>query len=238
MRLKEKVVSKLKKYAFMDRLIGDYPFRTMMFALCSLALNAGYAAFNLVYGIVFSSYWYVAIAVYYILLSVMRGVIVITDRRYKKLGLGGAGLEKKQAATYRNTGIMLLLLTVALNVVLWLMTGYGYGFYYRDFLIYGVAAYTFVKMGFAVYNVIKVKREDRELSVRAARNVNVAAALMSLLALQTAMISAFSEEGDYSVGTSSLGTLICAFTFVLGVSMIIKGQKSVNKLKENETING
>lgn len=228
-----------EKHAFLDRLVHDYPFRTMLFALGSFAVNAAYAVFNLVYGIFFRSYWYVAIAGYYIILSVMRGIIVLTDRRYKKLGLNGAELAEKNAVIYRNTGIMLLLLTVALNVVLWLMTGYGYGFYYRDMLIYVAATYTVVKMTLAVRNIVKVKKNDFDLSVGAVRNINVAAALMSLLALQTAMLSAFSEEGaDYSLGTSALGTCICAFTFALGIYMIIKGIRTKKKLKANEELRG
>lgn len=73
-----------------ERLVRDYGFRTAAFSGVSLAINAGYAVLQGVLGIIMHSYWYGLFAGYYIVLSVMRGVVLCLRPQ------GGQGARQTQ----------------------------------------------------------------------------------------------------------------------------------------------
>lgn len=229
-RLKPRVIAACEKRKVTGRFVHDYGFRTMVFAVCALIISVANALFNGVFGVVYLSYWNVALALYYLILSSMRASVVFSDKRLK-----GGRTELQALKIYCITGVLLIVLTLALNVVLWLVTAFGYGFEYRDLLIYVAALYTVYKVSMSVYNLVKV-RAVPDYSVRAVRNINFADALVSLLALQTAMLTAFSEEGnDYTSWNAALGGAVCAATLAMGIYMIIKAVRNIKKSKALES---
>ena len=94
-----------EKHRLARRFICDLTFRTMIFAALGMLINVGYAAFNAVYGVIIAvnygiiatSIWYCAVAVYYIILSVTRAVIIARTRNVNvnvKLTLQQQNMQK------------------------------------------------------------------------------------------------------------------------------------------------
>ena len=228
--LKPAIIRFANRYAFTKKFVSDYDFRTMIYAFGSFIINVGYAAFNLSVGIIRRQGWYIALSIYYMVLSIARGTVVARTRKINanKSVSEDARLQYK-IKIYRGTGIMLLVLTVALNIMLWVMNEYpGQTFSYQGNLIYVVAAYTFYKVVMAIHNLIKV-RNSKDFAVKAVRNINFTTALVAVLSLQTALLSAYAENGDYRWATMFLGTAICAFAVVLGIFMIIRSVRRIKK---------
>lgn len=221
-----------QKYPFTKKFAASYDFRTMIYAAFRFLINLGYAAFNGVYGIMFRQPWYIALFIYYTVLCVTRGTMV---NRARKVGVGNFTEERRQEERlkiYRAAGILLLVLTAALYAMLMqMLADPEIGFRYAGMLIFVAAGYTVYKMIMAVYNLVKVKgSEDRV--VHAVRNLNFADALVSVLALQTAMIAQFSEEGSGWKGNIGFGSIICVVTAALGVYMIVKAQRSLKTVRQ------
>ena len=76
-----------------------------------------------------------------------------------------------------------------------LMVRKNSGFTYPGYIIYLSALYTFYTMITVVVNVVKFRKLG-SLILSAAQILNFISAMMSILGLQTAMTSRFSENGD------------------------------------------
>ena len=81
--------------------------------------------------------------------------------------------------------------------------------------------------------MFKARKTD-DFGVRAIRSLNLADAMVSILALQTAMFAEFSPGGDNALFNAATGFGVCVLTAALGVFMIIVARKEKRKLTEEE----
>ena len=98
---------------------------------------------------------------------------------------------------------------------------------FRGNIIYLSALYTFYTMITAVVNVVKFRKLGSPI-LSAAKILNFISAMMSILGLQTAMISRFSENGDNYRKTMNAitgGFVYCIVIFV-AVFMLICSRKN------------
>ncbi|MGN0806503.1 MAG: hypothetical protein ACI4MC_05640, partial [Candidatus Coproplasma sp.] len=104
------------------------------------------------------------------------------------------------------------------------------------YTIYVAAIYAFYKIIMAIYNVVKANKSDDAI-VSALRSINLADALVSILALQTAMFKQFGGdfqfEGEMNAAT---GTIVCALTVALGIFMIVSSNKRLKVIKNGREI--
>lgn len=231
---KRRVICGLKKYRFTRMLLEQFDFRTLFFATCSFAISVGYAAFNGVIGIAGSSLWYIAFAVYYLLLAVMRGAVLLYRYRRKKRGELGSDREKiSEIKNYRSCGITLIFLPVCLSVAIAKMVTGENSFHHYGFTIFVAAIYAFYKIIMAVRNIFRARKGD-DFSIRAARSVNLADAFVSILALQTAMLEREAVSTDIGLYNAITGGVVCALTVALGAYIIVSAQLNLNKIKRQK----
>lgn len=207
-----------------------------MAAFFSLMVSAGFAAFNAVISGLTSSYWYGALAVYYGLLAITRFFLIFHHLRTRKLA-DGELKRKKEIKTYRLCGIILVLLSFALVATVLQMAFANISFDSHGLTIYLVAAYTFYKIAWSIFHLVRA-RKDEDITIRAVRNVNFADALVSVLALQTAMLHEFAPDTNLWHMNALTGMLVCIATVAIGVFMVISGLRKGRKLKKNSTDGG
>lgn len=236
MKLKEKIVTKLNRYRLTRRLL-DYDFRTVMFTVFSFIITTGYAVFYGTLGVMSHSLWYGMLAWYYLMIVIMRSFVVFYHKGRRKR-------EKKEvkrnerlsrARVYRNCGMILCLLMLPLSLAVMQMVATRATFSYAGLMIYATATYTTYKVIMAIRNFLKAKNSDY-LTVRTARDINLADMLVSVLALQTAMFNSFSPELDTSVYNAITGAAVCALTVIIGLIMVIKGNREVKLTKCEEKL--
>ncbi|MDE7265510.1 MAG: hypothetical protein K2N52_04480 [Clostridia bacterium] len=217
---------------FVQRLKTDSVFRTTLSFFIAFAINIAFAVYNGVYGILFSSVWFATLCVYYALLAFLRGAVVLHIVKNRKNNDSGANLK-----IYRLSGILLMVLTIALAGAVVLMVVDGQTFRHAGLMIYIAASYTTYKIVAAIVNFVKTRKSDH-FAIKAMRSIGFADALVSVLALQTAMISQFSGNGeDLSAMNAVTGGAVCAIIIALGVFMIINSTlKLKNKRIENEEV--
>ena len=72
--------------------------------------------------------------------------------------------------------------------------------------------------------------------IMATKNVKLADAFVSILALQTAMFREFGGLGDISTVTMNAvtGLVVCDLTVAIGVYMIVRASLKIKKLKQGQ----
>ncbi|MBO5362730.1 MAG: hypothetical protein J6A46_00205, partial [Clostridia bacterium] len=113
-RMKRWVIAKLLSYPFTERLLRNFGFRTTVLTIVSFALGLVMSAFNAYMGIMNKSIWYGALAAYYIALVLLRGGILLYHKG-KKNRTEEYKDKLLQAKKYRASGVILLLLNLALS---------------------------------------------------------------------------------------------------------------------------
>jgi len=125
-------------------------------------------------------------------------------------------------------------MNVALAGMVVLMVSQNRGYVYPGILIYAMAAYSFYTVIIAVINVIKFRRHGSPV-LSAAKTISLAAALVSILALETAMIAQFGGTDDYrKMMTAATGGGVCAIILGMAVFMIVRSAKHMKQLEIQE----
>lgn len=238
-KVKHTIIRFMEKYDFTYLLLRNYGFRTIVFSIGSFCMSIAFAAFNAYMGIVYLSIWYGALAAYYVFLAFFRGGILWyhKGRIGKKKALRFESEELRRAQLYRNCGIVLLVLNTALSSAIAQMIFEDRFFSYGEYLVIAYATYAFYKVTMSIVNLFKARRHE-DMTVQAIRNINLTDALVSILALQTALLHTFQDGTvDISVFNTFTGLLVSVTTIALGIFMIVKGQKNMKKI-QSEKIHG
>lgn len=185
-KAKANMIHRLTGTVFGGKYIGDLAFRGSVNIYQGMMINFLYVVFRIFVGIRYYSVWFLTIAIYYLLLGIMRLSLILSYRNRS---------VKSELRCYRRTAWLLFLLNIPMGgmIVLMVLTDSGYS--YPGYVIYLSALYTFYTIILAIVNLVKFRKLGSPI-LSAAKVLNFVAALMSLLGLQTAMISQFSTEGE------------------------------------------
>ena len=214
-----RAAKKLRSSRFADRYLSDVHFRTKISLYIGLFINLCYIAVKIFAGIRYRSAWFLALAVYYILLAAMRFVLV----RHS----GGQADLREEYRLYRRCGIILLLMNQALACIVVFMVQKNRGFDYPGYLIYAMAFYSFYAIISAAVSVVKARRHQSPV-LSAAKIINLVAAMVSLLSLTTAMLSRFGGDDapEFKAAmVASVGGGVCTAVIVMAVYMIMRSAK-------------
>ncbi len=218
------------KVRFHDRKIVDmifnYNFRSIVGTLFSFLINAVYAVFLGSLSLMSGSLWYGALTLYYITMSVNRGSLVLKYSTIHTQNLTHIETQLNKTKAYRNSGIMLLVSTLALGVFVIVMLVRPESMPFVDILIYPVAIFTFYKIVISIINLFKAQKHD-DIAVQASRNINFAMAMVSVLTLQVNLFQVFEAKNPTSYNAVS-GAIICLLIIVIGIFMIVNGSKKID----------
>ncbi len=223
------LIKKLHGIPVFERFLYEVEFRTETTLYQGLAVNLIYAGIKLFSGIYYRSIWFITLAVYYILLAIMRLSLLTFVR-----GRGNPEKDKVlELRRYRLCGIILLFMDWALLGIIILVVHQNSGFEYPGMLIYVMALYTFYATITAVINVVKFRKYKKPV-LSAAKVINLTAALVSMLSLETAMLTQFGAAEDpvfRQVMTASTGAGVSMIVLGMAVFMIINATKQLKAIK-------
>ena len=207
-----KPIQKLYRSEFGGKYFNDLAFRGRIGIYFSAAVNFLYVVFRVVAGVRYTSVWFISTAVYYLALGCLRVYLIVCYRRRN---------PDSEMRCYRKTAWFMFLLNIPMGVMIILMVQTNSGFYYPEYIIYLSALYTFYTMITSVINLAKFRKLGSPI-LSAAKVLNFAAAMMSVLCLQTAMISRFSANGENFrkmintvTGSLAYGTVILIAVYML-----------------------
>jgi len=216
---------------FGNRYMTDQVFRTKVSLHLSLGINLLYVAIHLLSWYLYRSWWFVCLAVYHVILSVMRFLLV----RYvsgNDIGANRRGeLRRSLACSY-----IMLLLNLFLSGAVLMVVYQHRGFAYHGILIYVVALYTFYTATHAIIELIKFRKFESPV-MSTARMISMAAALVAMLNLETAMFAEFGAEmalKDQQLMIMLTGGGISITVVTMAVYGILRSTKEIKKMRYTE----
>ena len=236
-KMKASITAWMENHEFTYLLLRNFGFRTVIFAIGSFAMSLLFSGFNAYMGIANRSIWYGALAAFYIALAFIRGGVLTYHS--KKIGKqkNTQNDEYVKAKVYRNSGIITLILNIALSAAIAQMIFSDAHFTYIGWTVFAYAAYAFYKITMSIISFIRAHKQT-DLTVRAIRNINLVDALVSILALQTALLTMFSEEGvNISLMNTLTGIAVSVISISIGIYMIVSANKKMKELQKEKTNN-
>lgn len=224
---KEKVYS----HPVGERIMTDMKFRTHISLYGSLGINLMYVALNAVSGFFYHTAWFFVLAFYYTILAVMRFLLL---RFVNRTGIGNNRFKELRRS--RACGYILLTINLALSGAVLMILYQGKGYEYNGILIYVMAAYTFYITTVAIVNLVKYRKLGSPV-MSMAKIISMAAALISMLSLETAMFSQFGkdmspENQRLMIALTGAGASIVIVT--MSVYSIVKNSREIKYILENE----
>lgn len=229
-KIKKSFIALMNKRKFTASIINDYGFRAVTFSSVAFIVNIGYAIFNGVIGIVSHSIWFGALSLYYIVLSALKAYVLINAKRINKLD-GDQSMRKYRL--YKNCGLSLIILSFALSGAVVQMALTDKGFKYADLMIYAAALYAFYKLTIAIIQFVKSRRHGRTINETLGL-INLSDGLVSMLALQTALLAAFGD-GSSNIYNAITGAVVMAMIIAIGIYMTATAKnKILNKVDKDD----
>ncbi len=202
--------------------------------------NFAYACFQFGLGLFHASFWYTSMAIYYLLLGVMRLFLAWHTQKHE------AGTHMRlELQRYRACGWIFLFMNLALSLMVFFMVYWNRTFVHHEITTIAMAAYTFTSFTLAIINVVKYRRYNSPV-YSASKVISFASACVSMLTLETTMLTVFgTDEMDLLTRRLFLaisGGVISLLIVAMAIYMIVTSTKSLHRLnrgvQEKENNNG
>ena len=223
-----KIKQKIYENPFGNRYMTDRAFRTEVSLYLSLAISLLYVGINIWSWHFSHSWWFVVLAVYYVIMAVMRFLLV---RYVRTKEIGTSILEEWKRS--RICAYILLLVNLSLSGAVLMILYRNRGYDYPGMMIYVMALYTFYSTTHAIVDIVKYRKLGSPI-MSTAKIVSLSAALVSMLNLETAMFAQFGA--DMAVEYQRIfiiltGAGVSATVVTLSVLLIVKATKEIRREK-------
>ncbi len=207
-----------------NQYMTDAVFKNQISLYATLGINILYVIVNTVMYFFYDSMWFVILAAYYGILALMRFLLL----RYKaKHEIGSNRMGELHRAVLCSS--ILLLVNIVLSGAVLMILYEGKGFFYHGILIYVVALYTFYVTVYAIINVVKYRKYNSPVMMTA-KIIALSAALVSMLSLETAMLSEFGAgmaEIEKRILIAATGGGVSVAVVLMSSFMIIRSAKEI-----------
>ena len=166
------------------------------------------------------SIWYGALSLYYITATLIYSLLLFD-------------IKNCSYRSYRRCGWIMTVLNIALSVAIVQMIFENKAFEYGDIMVFVFAAYAFYKITMSIIRLVKARGQSNPV-MGALALVGLTTGAVTILALQTALLSAFGNGADASLFNTLTGSAVSMLALVISIYMIIKGTKEIKSEKTNE----
>ena len=212
--------------------LGDTRLRVNVSLYGSFFWNMAYALFQLWLGFYHHTFWFYSLGAYYICLALMRFFLIRHTRKY-----GPGEKPQTELQKYRACGWVFLAMNLALTLIIFFMVYWNRTFQHHEITTIAMAAYTFTSLTTAIVNVVKY-RKYRSPVFSASKAISLAAALVSMLTLESTMLTTFGDgtmtaiQRKWMLGAT--GGAISALILVMAICMIAVSTKKLKTLKTED----
>lgn len=224
-----KAINKFKsENKYYKRYKEDVNLRINISLYASLVLNISYSVFQLCLGLYHNSFWFYSMAVYYILLSLVRFYLVNYTKQYKPGDK--VLLEYKK---YNFCGWIMLLMNTAVTVIIFFIIHFDRTFYHHQITTIALAAYTFLTFSLSIYNFVKYRKYNSPV-YSAAKTINLICACVSMMTLTTTMLTTFGSNDVLEfkkVLLGIVGGLVSVFILATSIQIIMYTRKKIKEIK-------
>lgn len=219
----KKIVSILINiFPFTEKYITDQRARTELFLKLGLTVNVGYAVYNIFTGVFYRSVWFGGVAVYYIMLCLIKFFLITR-------GFGRKSGDVKEVADLRICSVMLLVLNLTIAALICQMIWQNKSHLYASSVIYGAAVYTLFRLCAAIYDTVKLKKLDSP-TLYAAKVLSLSVALMSVFSFQTSVLDILGVADGLRRGLNIVtGAVVSVTVISLAVRSMFRAQRYLKR---------
>lgn len=217
-KVRERIFKVIKDYR------ADLWFRAEASVHISTGVNLTYSMYQALIGLTRKSIWFDVLALYYILLTVTRVLLLYYIRNEAKDG-------REELRRYRRCGYMLLGLTFfVLGIGLLVNNGNSAAKAYPDHMVFVVGVFTIYTFIISIINLWRYRKLESPL-ISASKSVNLATALVSLYAFQASVFAQFKPYINPSVITMlnvtvAIGSFACVA--YLSAHIIVRASRALH----------
>lgn len=211
-----------------NRYMTDRAFRTGLSLSVSLLISMLYVGINLWSWHMLHSWWFMVLAVYYVIMAVMRYLLV----RYVRIQKIGTDILSEWKRS-RICAYILLLINLSLSGAVLMILYQHRGYDYPGMMIYVMAMYTFYALTISIVDIVKYRKMGSPI-MSTAKIVSLSAALVSMLNLETAMFAQFGTDmaqQDQNLMIMLTGAGISITVVTLSVILIVKATIEIRREK-------
>ena len=141
---------------------------------------------------------------------------------------------------YRACGVVFLVMNLALVLIIFFMVYWNRSFEHHMITAIAMAAYTFTAFTVAIVNVVKYRKYNSPV-FSASKAISLAAALVSMLTLESTMLTTFGDTTMTATAQKwmlgATGGAVSPPIVATAIYMIVVGSKKLKELK-SEVENG
>lgn len=184
-------------------------------------VNALFGIYTGILGAYERSWWYIALAAYYIVLSAARFAVLKSLKNHQ---------NDTDTLVARFIGIMCVFLAVTMAGITYLSFSDERGYRFHETAMISIALYTFAKITLAIIRLVQCRGNDRP-ALKCLRSLALTDAAVSIFALQRSMLVSFAGMTieNIKLMNAFTGTAVYLLTAVLGCNLI--GGKRITMAK-------
>lgn len=181
-------------------------------AWAGFCFNALYGIYTATLGMLWRSWWFVALAAYYVVLAATRCAVLLS-------------LRKPQTETdrfiARFIGVTCIFLAVTMAGITFLSFQDSRGTAHHEIVMISIAVYSFTKVTLAIAGMFKTDKCARP-TLKCLRNLSLADAAVSIFALQRSMLVSFTGMRAESIRLMNAltGTAVYLLIALLGINLM------------------
>lgn len=215
----KRLIRAIRKTALGKKVLDDPLFRLLIISSGSMGWNLIYALFNGVLAIIYKSFWFLSMFVYYLILGSMRLLVVSASKDR---------LAKKWSDTtiMKALGIGMIALAVAVSGIVCMAIAEKHNSTYNIVVMITIATYTFYTVTMSIINIIK-SHKRKDMTMIMLRDISLAGTIVSVLSLERSMLGTFGNAEDSFSMTMEIISAAVAFVLIIGiaVSMIVQSRR-------------
>lgn len=209
-------------YKIKKKYFNNFYDRSIAFSSLSFFMNLSVGIVKLFYGIYDSSIWFMILSGYDIILCIAKGYILILSKSLHN--------NELKIQNYHHIGFFIFFLGLSYFVLCIWMLIFDEKRMYPSYLLYGVTAFAFYKIGSAIYGMVIVKKQENRL-LSMLKMIHFMDACVSIVTIQCAIL--VMKHSDHAIDSSAiLGMTISLIFMAIGYHMKRKYKIHIHKKRD------
>lgn len=189
-------------------------------------INFAYGVFKIVAGVVIGSAWIGCDGIYNMAQALIQLFQIL---RRKK-----AGNQKQQWRSYRFCGVLILLMHFTLIGIVFQMVNWNRVDESGEIMIIATAVFAFYKFIGSFVELAKDRKHTQPVD-SSVRMLELSQAFFAIFSLQASMLHTFGTAAPWENWINlAVGCLVCLLTVAMGIYMIRRANREIQKLQEKE----
>lgn len=190
-----------EKRHYIRRYFKDYWFRSRVNLCYSLVINIIYSLWEIISGIYYNSFWFIAFGAFYLLLVGLRVMLVFN--------LYNHGLDENQGwREYQISGAALFIMNFLLIVVVFLVFYGDINTRYANYLLIIIGVYAVYRIGASIEKLIAYRHKNTPI-LSAANMIYFAGAIITAFSFEISALIRFSNNETFVYGIIAISGALC-----------------------------